>query len=251
MAVTVDIRSAGAKTAGATSLDMTHTVSSGLTNSILVADPTTGSPSTVGVSTVFWDPAGVNEPLAFRNDVSDANCNALVWDKVNPTPGSGKILRVNPASTCEITVSAASYQFVNQATPWRGSTWPTANNTPSSGSPQPSVTVTTVAGDMVHGCVFSNENSSDDTFTATGGATLVGSQNVGAGKHSGGAADLLAAGTSTVLSLSGVGDTNHWGIVAGALAWDGTGGAGSNPLVEDERSRPPSFDEDWLVTAFR
>lgn len=254
MAVTVSLRTAGSKTgANATTLTASHTHAGGITNGVLVVYVTTGAGVGVDISSVVWDAAGANESLTFFDKHFDGNCFTEIWHKLSPTAGASKLITVTAASSCEITISAASYKYVNQTTPWRGGTAFKATNSPSGGTPQPSVAVTTVANDMAAGVAFSNENSSDDIFTAGTGCTLIGSQNIGAAKHSGGAVDIPAVGVSTAVSMNGVGDGNNWAIVAGSLMWDGSGSDASSLVSDLDEVRGPwtPYDEDQTVVAYR
>jgi hypothetical protein len=222
MAVTLDARSAGAKTSGATSLSYTHTVGT-LTNGVLVVPGTTGAVGGKRISTVVWDSGGTNAGLTNEGNFYDgAAVYAELWYIKAPLAGTRTIL-ITPASSCEMTGGAASYQFVNQTTPWNAASPQTGTGTVGS---QPSLTVTSATNEMVVACIGDDENSSNDTIAATSGTTIH-SQAVGAGKHSGASSDAAGA-ASVAMSYSGVGAGNSWTAVGGSLKWDGSGGGGAS-----------------------
>jgi hypothetical protein len=127
--VTVDVRTDGLKTSGATSLAWNATITGGLTNSVLVGCGTTGAGTARRITTFAWDAAGT--PVAMTNlgfiEEPGLNCYAEIWLLKAPASGT-KQVKITPAASCEITGGSASYQWVNQTTPWNAGSPQTATH---------------------------------------------------------------------------------------------------------------------------
>lgn len=130
MSVAVDVRQSGTFTAGALSISWTMTISGGLNNSILMVGATTGVLGGTTVSGVNWDDAGTPEALTFKGRFADTNgaCAAEIWYRLNPTAGT-KTIKVTASVSAELTGGGASYQGVDQATPFNAASPQTARGT--------------------------------------------------------------------------------------------------------------------------
>lgn len=219
--VTPDIRTDGLKTAGATSLAWNATITGGLTNGVLVGTGTTGSSTAKQISTFQWDAAGTPVALTLfgrKQETSNNNCIAETWLLKNPASGT-KQVKITPSASCEITGGSASYQFVNQTTPWNAAGPQSIEGL--SGTTM-SLTVTSATHEMVVGCGVENGGS---VLTPTAGLTTIHNDNIGAGQHAGASAD--GAGAATVaVGWTGRTSGNPWAMVGGSLVFDGGGGGG-------------------------
>lgn len=227
MAVTVDARTDGGKTSGATSLAWNHTVGAALTNGILIGHGTTGSAILKDITTFQWDAAGTPVALTQKNKVNDtsSNCYAQLWHLLAPASGT-KQVKITPSASCEITGGSSSYSLVNQSTPWNASSTQSATGTAAGGVPQPSVTVTSAANEMAVVCVVENGGS---TLVVGAGQTTIHLENIGASQHAGASSDEAGAAT-VVMDYTGVANGNPWAIIGGSLQFDAGGGGGGRTL---------------------
>lgn len=226
MSVVVDTRSNGTFTAGATTISWTHTVSAGLSNSILMVAASTGkAPPHATILGVNWDDLGTPVALAEKGTgVAESTDSVFtdIWFLKNPSPGI-KTIKITASTSCEITGSSSSYQNVDQVNPFNAASPQTAIGT---ANPQPSLAVTSAVGEMVVDSVAVNE-AGTDTIVQGGGQTLVGVNQVGAGKHTAGSSDAPGA-ASVTMSWTGVAVSNLWcqigvslkaAATAGNIAW--------------------------------
>lgn len=215
--VTVDVRTDGGKTSGATSLAWNATVGAGLTNPVLTGCGTTGSSTAKQISTFQWDAAGTPVALTLfgrKQETANNNCIAEVWLLKNPASGT-KQVKITPSASCEITGGSASYQWVNQTNPWNAAG---PQSTEGLSGTTFTLTVTSATHEMAIACGVENGGS---TLTAL--QTSIHNDNIGAGQHAGASED--AAGAATVaMGWTGRTSGNPWAEVGGSLVFDGGGG---------------------------
>lgn len=142
---------------GSTSKDLTFTIASGHSNTLLVVWVGYDS-ATVTISGVAWDPVGVNQALtAVAAVVTTGSYRKHAWYLKNPTAGASKIIRVTvSASTSNVNIGGAVYENVDQTTP-------TANFT--SNGTGAALTVTASSGDATTTSIITSSSvtSSDQT----------------------------------------------------------------------------------------
>ena len=186
-----------------TQLDITHTIS-GTDRFVFVAvHQANGFPA---ISSVVWDPTGVNEALtpvgAPATNASDVQ--TTLFSRVNSTAITDGTMRITIASSDQLFAAVSSYTGVHQTTPLG-----TPNtNTGTGGS---SVTVTAVVGDLVFDASGTKES---------GGAVVDPSQTQRwNGSHAsepfGWGATEVAATTSVVMNSTG--STEEFATVGVAL----------------------------------
>jgi len=130
-----------------------------------------GAGSPVNVSSVVWDAAGVNEALTQVESYITSNTyfRSSKWALVNPTAGTSKTVTVTwTGPQGETMVIADSYTGIDQTTPTR--TRPTPSQTSTS---TPSLSVTSVAGDLVVGAVAFNDSATGGVTTISSGAVTI------------------------------------------------------------------------------
>lgn len=205
----------------AASRQWNHTVAAGLTNGILVVFLTSGSGTLRASTGVVWDQGGANTAMTFLGKINDSNnnCYTEIWYLKNPASGT-KAIKASYAVTVEITAGSASYQFVNQTTPWNAAS-PQTN----SGATQTSGTdtVTSATHEMVVGCCVENGGTA---LSNSAGQTVIHNDNIGAGNHAGTSSDKAGA-ASVVLTVTGITSGNAWAFIGGSLQFDGGGGGGA------------------------
>ena len=232
MAIALDSRNTGATSTSASTLSWSHTVGSGLSNSILVVGSGEGNGSNNNVSSVVWDSGGANTALsntingtAARKNDTASQCWAELWYLLSPAAGT-KTIKVTYGGTIGGGTGSESWSGVDQTTPFNAASPQVANgNSPT----QPSITVTSAAGEQVIDAVVDNENTVD-TLAVGGGHTTYAVHNPGSANVAMGGADAAGAATVT-MSWSGVTLSAPWAQVAVSMKPDaGGGGAGPTPV---------------------
>jgi hypothetical protein len=179
-----------------------------------------GAGTPAAVNSVVWDPTGVNQSLTqIETDITFAtNFRCSVWALVAPSNVTGGVVRVTwAANQDETMVIADCYTGIDQATPTR--TLPT----PAQGtSTTPSLSVTSVSGDLVVGSVAAGQTSAPDLTTVTSSTLTVRESVPGTdigGFEQCGQGDTTASGTSTTASysLGTAGATPSWVLFGAAL----------------------------------
>lgn len=225
MSTTFDAKVDGGKTAGATSLAWNHTVSAGLINSQITVTLDTGAVTAISPSTVQWDALGTPTNLTQQATKTDPNGNVKTehWGLKSPASGT-KQVKINLASSAEITGGSSSWQYVDQTTTagFRSA----AQSSSGSGVTTISLSVTTVVGDVTISSIGINEATANDTVTAGGGQTLIHQEAVGAATHSGASSYIASASTSQSISYAGWTAADFYAILGSSLKWDGV-----NPVV--------------------
>lgn len=204
----------------------------GLVNPFLTVELTSGTATAVSPTSVQWDAAGGSpQGLVSKGSATEpgGNCKTEIWGVV-PTATGTKQVKVNFAASVEITGGSASYQFVNQTTPYNAASPQSATF---GGGTTLSLTVTSAAHEMVITCVVENGGSA---LTVPAGQNVIHNDNIGASQHAGASAD--AAGASTVTcAYGGVTLSNTRAIVGVSLQFDG-GSSASSYLPRDLSHRP-------------
>lgn len=238
MSVLIDIRTNGTFTVGATTLSWTHTVSAGLSNSILLVAASTGkAPPHATVSGVNWDDLGTPAALAEKGTGIAESTDSVfgdLWFLTNPVAGASKTIKITASTSCEITGSSSSYQNVDQANPFNAASPQTAIGT---ANPQPSLAVTSATGEMVVDAVAVNE-SGTSTLAQGAGQTVIGINQVGAGKHTAGSSDAPGA-ASVTMSWTGVTVGDLWCEIAASLKAAATADSGAAPSQRTRAGRGP------------
>lgn len=161
-----------------------------------------GASTPDNVTSVVWDAAGVNEALSQDESYVTFNTNfrASVWELVAPTAGTSKTVTVTWASAQnETMIIADAYTGIDQTTPTR--TLPT----PAQGTGNtPSLSVTSVADDLVIGSLANSKNPGDLTTIASSLVTIrqeVEGADIG-GYEACAQGDVVATGTSTSVGFT-------------------------------------------------
>lgn len=205
MAIAIDLRSAGANSAGASTISWTHTVGSGLSGGLLQVGTQTGAGAVVAISSVVWDNGGANTALSKTvNGVAATQIDGGNqveggwWWLASPASGAKTIL-VTAASSCELSagsesVSGAAGTF-NAASPQKAQFASNVN---------PSTTVTTASGEWVIDLIGGSFLTATDTPVVGAGQTQIHSHNQGAATSYGAGSDEAAVGVTTVMSWTGI-----------------------------------------------
>lgn len=187
-----------------------------------------GAVSPVNVSSVVWDAAGVNEALTQVESYITSNTyfRSSKWALVNPTSGTSKTVTVTwTGAQDETMVIADSYTGIDQATPTR--TRPTPSQTSTS---TPSLSVTSVAGDLVVGAVAFNDNASGSVTTISSSAVTIREkiENTDIGNYESCAqGDVTATGTSTSVGFTCNSGSYYYPVLFGVALIPSAGGGGS------------------------
>ena len=161
-----------------------------------------GASTPDNVTSVVWDAAGVNEALSQDESYVTFNTNfrASVWELVAPTAGTSKVVTVTWGSAQnETMIIADAYTGIDQTTPTR--TLPT----PAQGTGNtPSLSVTSVADDLVIGSLANSKNPGDLTTISSSAVTVrekVEGADIG-GYETCAQGDVTATGTSTSVGFT-------------------------------------------------
>lgn len=200
-AIAVDDVSTGSGTGA--SVDVTHVVSG--SNRLMLVGVSTLADATV--SSVVWDPTGVNESLSLVTNCNRLSANGEMWIYQRAAPTTGTLtLRVTFSASTSAAVGVVSFTGVDQATPLGTCA---ANN----GDPGPAtVNVTSAAGELVFDTVASDENVTADASQSV-------QWDIITPTHGGGS---TKAGAASVTMSWSAGDTG-WAIGAVPIKPDGGG----------------------------
>lgn len=216
MAAAVDTRNAGANGTGA-SISWTHTVTGGLSNTVLVVGATTAQSPQTSVSTVSWNgsTAGwsktVNGVAATQNDSTyNGFAQAELWYLKAPTAGSFQIV-VTPVASSEITGGSVSVKDVDQSTTFNAAS-PQKNARAT--NVNPTTAVTSAAGEFVIDCTCLELSGAAPTAVVGGGQNQIFNRNNGSGtsmgfmSDEGGAASVTMDWTGLTSSNPGTGQVS-------------------------------------------
>ncbi len=197
-------------------IDVTHTISGGNRYVFVQVVSSNTFPT---ISSVVWDPGGVNEALSLigtDNRASDARTS--VYGRVNPTAKTATMrVTLSAGDGSGTYVAVSSFTGVHQTTPL--GTVVTADGGTSS---TPTVTVSAAAGDLIVDFMGTKETSGNKT--AGPGQT---ERWDGTNGQSNGAGSTEAGAASVVMNWTG-GVTEEWAIVAVPLK-----PGGGCPLLEE------------------
>ena len=192
-----------------------------------------------GASQTSLDWLDVGDQASSWSDVDDGHCT--IWGVKNPPSGTNFIVRVladTPTQAGEgLNVGVWSLSGVHQTTPFRDAVAVQSGT----GTDAASITVPSVAGDLVFGAAF-NEWYNGNTRLAKSGTGIldfyipgVDSEDKTVGQHK------TATGTSTTLTWTNDNDPSpKWAVIGvavipvpatcpgGSVCWDGGGGADPN-----------------------
>ena len=166
-------------------------------------------------------------------DQTQGSNAASMWYLVAPSTGADDIVATFAGTVDSINMGGISFTGVDQTTPLG-----TAAKAASAGSDAPTVTVTTVARDMVVDSLAQGDESSN-TATNAAGTYQTERHDVGQStNHAGGAGSTeVATGTSTTMSWT-LGNSMPWAIIGVAIK--GQAGTAAAPLVVTKAiSTPP------------
>lgn len=250
MSITVDARATGGTGAGVASLTWNHTVGS-LTNGILTVESTSADAANGKASTVQWDAAGTPVSLTNLGQKNDSAAQswAEIWYLKAPASGTKQVKITFTGTLSTAQSGSASYDGVDQTTPWNAASPQSTNGTAPT---QPSLTVTTAAGEQVVDALVDNESAGADTLVPGGSQNTI-FNTTQAGNDAGGASDKAAAGTSTSISWSGVGSGSPWAYIAGSMrpaSATGGGWVGSGTLRAPGQ-RGPFTQRGFLKSPFQ
>jgi hypothetical protein len=189
-----------------------------------------GAGTPQNVSTAAWDAAGVNEALSIVEAHVTFNTyfRASKWALVAPSALTSKVVTVTWASNQDETmILADAYDTIDQATPAR------TRPTPAQGTGNtPSLSVTSVAGDIVVGSLANSKNPGDLTTIASSlvtirekveGADLGGYETCAQG-------DVVATGTSTSVGFTQSVTSGSGTYVLFGVALIPSAGGGGSPV---------------------
>lgn len=227
MAIAIDSRNTGAKSAGATSISWSHVMGS-VSNGLLQVGANTGSGTSVAVSSVVWDDGGANTALSKTVNGTDTeltdtanNLKTSWWWLASPASGT-KTIKVTAASSCELAAGSSSWSgcagTFNAASPHKTNRGANTN---------PTTTVTTANGERAIDVIGVNLGGGVTAAVGTG-QTQIFNQNNGAGTSIGAGSDEAATGASVVMDWTGMTtNTNDTNQICVSLIAASAGGAGS------------------------
>lgn len=223
--VTVDARTDGLKTSGATSLSWNHTITAAMVNPWFLVCCTSATGTAANPTSVKWDTAGVNQTMTIRTSKADGfnNCMTTIAG-VSPSSTGTKQARATYAASVEITGGSASFQFVNQTTTYDTATTATSGTTGTSSA----LNVTSSAHAMVVSCLVENDGS---TLAASAGQTVIHNENVGAANHAGISSHKAGAAGTVTMTVTGITSGNGWGHAGVSLIFDGGGGGAARRRI--------------------
>lgn len=208
-AITPDAVSVGS-IEGNVTLDVTHTATGTGTDGLMACGIATSTGGGTTVSSVVWDPAGVNQAFTQVGTIHLTDVRTDLWYLKAPTAGSAKPIRITTSAGVNHAAWCATWTGVDQTTPLG-----TVVSTSGTASPI-SQTPGSAVGDLVIDVAAWSSNAVTETIgasqtqigtkqtTTTGGQlSVVGSSEPG------------AAGTTT-MSWTFPGTIN-WGHIAVAL----------------------------------
>lgn len=218
MSIAVDVRQSGGFAGPAGSLSWTHTVGSGLANALALVFVNYWSSNSTGASGVTFGGAAMSL-LGRRADVNSGF--AEIWYLKAPTAGAKTVVvsMAAGAGGSYMVAGSATYQGVNQATPFNAAS-PQSNN--GAAPTQPSLNVTSAAGERVVDTATDNELSTDTLVAGAGQTTIY---NTTHGSDIAGGASEEAGAASVTMSWSGVPSGTPWSHIAASLIPAGGGGA--------------------------
>jgi MSHA pilin protein MshD len=197
-------------------VDVTHTIG-GTSRYVFVHVVSSNTFPTI--SSVVWDPTGVNEPLsliASANYAADAR--SAVYGRVNPTAKTATMrVTLSAGDGSGTYVAVASFKGVHQTTPL--GTPATANG---GAGGTPTVTVSAAVGDLVVDFMGTKETPTGNKTPGAGQTELwdgFSTQSIGAGSTEAGAASV---------QMTWGGTTEEWAMVGVALK-----PGGSCPLLAE------------------
>ena len=209
-----------------------------------------GDSTPQNVTSVVWDAAGVNEALTQVESyiTSRTYFRSSKWALVNPTAGTSKTVTVTWAGTQgETMVIADSYTGIDQTTPSR--TRPTPSQTSTS---TPSLSVTSVSGDLVVGAVAFSDDAGGVVSTITSSAVTVREKVEGAdigGYESCAQGDVTATGTSTSVGFTCNAVSQWYPVLYGvALIPSAGGGSPTTTIVSGSATAAVGIAETYTYT---
>lgn len=220
MAIAIDSRNVGTKSAAAASLSWTHTVGAALTNGFLIVGCYGANSPRPTVSGVLWDSGvtnvamsnTVNAVAAVKADASFAN--VYLWYLAAPAAGA-KTVKVTYSATCECSAGSESLSGVDGSSTFNASS-PQSNAR--STNVNPTTAVTSAAGEWVVDAVSCIVNGAGAVTPVVGASqTQMFSQSNGAGVSLGCGSDEAAAGASTTMDWTGF-TTNNDGTAQVAFS---------------------------------
>jgi hypothetical protein len=216
MAITADARTpgsqafaAGASIAGGTSVTWTHTLGV-LSAGILIV---TGAQDAAAASTsAVWDQGGTNVAMTRKtNATATGSCRPEIWFLKAPSPTGAKSARVSWSGSHDGGFGSASYDGVDQTTIFNAAS--PQNATGASGT-NPSLTVTTAAGEMAIDAVVQDFSANSVAPNKGASQTYICAGAVSAPSIGAGGSDRAAVGASTAMS---------WTVDTTKGAWSQTG----------------------------
>ena len=188
--------------------DLTLTISS-LTDGALTVCVGWANQASVTISSVTWDPAGVNQALTqVAAAAANGNYSKQCFYRINPTAGTAKTLRVTMSTgiISNVNIGAATWQGVDQTTPTGN--W-TSNTTGDA------LTVTATSGDATMTSILTS-STVDSTDQTEIWRDSTPSASADGGDYA------LASGNVTHTW----GETGTWRVMGGFAILQSTGGGG-------------------------
>ena len=211
MAITLDTRNTGAKSAGATSLSWTHTLTAA-GSSIVIALGTTGDFPIQRMSSANWDDGGtpvamsktVNGVSAAQDEGSGAAVgDASFWYLLSPSVTGARTIKLTPTASCELTGGSISFTGVHQSSSFNAAS---PQKTARGANINPTTDVTGASGEWVVDVVQVNESGAA-SGTVGAGQTEIANNNNGSATSLGLCSDEVGAATVT-MSWTGLTSNN-------------------------------------------
>lgn len=210
-------------------LNLTLTITSGALLVVLVSAP---DPADGGISSVVWDPAGVNQALTAAGTIfSDGTWGgARIYYKTNPTAGASKTIAITCANGAGYQIGAAAISVVEAATigAYAGGSGTSAATNPYDVAVSG---VSCASGDAIVSVLSTDSGTASPAPTLTGG-TAIGSCTSGSADTYNVFAYQIASSTSETLTWHVVGDASaqHYAI-AGLVLQNPGGGTTFTPRM--------------------
>lgn len=232
MAATI-VSSSSSPAASASSLTFSYTTTTETVLAVMAGSGdgslTNRSCSGVTYNAVPMTSKGVSDNADF------VRIEAFVLDVTGVTPGAHNVVVTYPSAIGSIGAGATGIAGADPAT------FGTVATNSSTTDQLPTVVVSSASGEIVIAGVATDANAS-----ITEGGTLCWEQETISGDCCFGAESYPGAATVTA-TWTGSTPDNGWAAIG--LSFKPSGG--SPTLLDEEPGRKMSFDEDWLVTAFR
>jgi len=204
----------GGSIEGNTTLDLSHTATGTSTDGFMACGIATSTGGGTTVSSVTWDPAGVNQAFTQITTIHLTDVRVDLWYLKAPTAGAAKTVRIITSAAVNHAAICKTWTGVNQTTPIGTAVSTSGTTSPSSLTPGSAV------GDVVMDVIGWSSNAVTETIGA--GQTVIDSKRTtttGGQLSVTGSEEAGSAGTSTMSwTYSGTINRGHIAVAIKAPA---------------------------------